>query len=165
MSCVCPEAAHNVRALEALPVSATLPKGGFAAGSSDKIVRVYTREGTLVQALEGHASGVMSLSMTASGELISGAWDGTARVWDLGTYKCIQVLDGMENAICVLGMANGDIVCGSTGRKTPEDRHVDFKIRVWRAGTVFKTLTQHEQAVRDFAALPSGGFASASNDG
>jgi phospholipase A-2-activating protein len=146
-------------------VSATLPKGGFAAGSSDKSIRVYTREGTLVKTLDGHESGVLSLSMTAAGDLVSGSWDGTARVWDLASYKCTQTLAGMENAITVLGLPNGDIVCGSTGRKTPEDRHVDFKIRVWRGGAVVKTMTQHEQAVRDFAPLPSGGFASASNDG
>ena len=32
----------------------------------------------------------------------------------------------------MLGLPNGDIVTGSTGRKDERDRHVDFKIRFWR---------------------------------
>ena len=32
----------------------------------------------------------------------------------------------------MLGLPNGDIVTGSTGRKDEHDRHVDFKIRFWR---------------------------------
>lgn len=54
---------------------------------------------------------------------------------------------------------------GSTGAKNEAGEHKDYQIRVWRDGAVVKTLKQHAQAVRCLAALPSGGFVSASNDG
>jgi phospholipase A-2-activating protein len=165
---VCPEAAHYVRALAALPVSARLPRGGFAAGASDNEVRVYHRDGTLEATLSGHTGGVLSLSVSSDGaRLASGSWDGTCRVWDLGTMACVATLGGMENAISVLYMPNGDILAGSTGRKTADDRHVDYKIRVWRDSKTVKTMTDHDQAVRSLARLPDamGGFVSAANDG
>lgn len=97
----------------------------------------------------------------------------------------------------MLGLPNGDIVTGSTGRKDEHDRHVDFKIRFWRktsagafthgsrgsgvlpdaplpcspaggpAGySIFKVITDHDQAVRAFALLSGGaGFVSVANDG
>jgi len=57
------------------------------------------------------------------------------------------------------------VPAGSTGAKNEAGEHKDYQIRVWRDGAVVKTLKQHAQAVRCLAALPSGGFVSASNDG
>ena len=39
---VCPEAQHQLRAIEALPPSTGLPTGGFAAAGLDKTIRVYS---------------------------------------------------------------------------------------------------------------------------
>ncbi len=44
------------------------------------------------------------------GQLLSGSWDGTARVWDPASCTCTQVLEGHENGVSVLGLPNGDIV-------------------------------------------------------
>ena len=111
---VCPEAANYVRALAVLPASVTLPKGGFAAGSSDKAIRVYTRAGDIVRTLEGHSGGVLSLSVAPDGSLVSGSWDGSAKVWNVDSGACTATLGGMENAITVLCLPNGDVVAGET---------------------------------------------------
>ena len=114
-SAVCPESSKYVRALAKLPVSATLPAGGFAAGSMDNEVRVYSLDGTLVRTLAGHSGGVLSLSVCPDGSLVSGSWDGSAKVWNVDTGACTATLGGMENAIAVLAMPNGDIVAGEIG--------------------------------------------------
>jgi len=189
---ICPEHQAQVRAVLALPTGAfaCCPRGGFATGALDKLVRVYAFDAadpaaaaTCVRTLQGHAGGVISLALTARGELVSGGWDGQARVWDVEAARCAQVLEGHENGTCVLGLANGDIACGSTGRKNEFDQPCDFKIRIWThsAGSaaggaggravppayiIKRMLEDHAHGVRDLAALPGGvGFVSASNDG
>jgi WD40 repeat protein len=52
---------------------------------------------SLVHSLAGHISGVISLALTASGDIISGGWEGHARVWDVSTGRCKFVLEGHEN--------------------------------------------------------------------
>ena len=74
------------------PATATVDEdaGGASASASSS--------STLLQlqlTLEGHTKGVISFSWTSDGMLISGGWDGTARIWDLGAPRgaeCIQVL-------------------------------------------------------------------------
>lgn len=50
-----------------------------------------------MRALTGHIGGIISLSMTADGLLVSGGWEGHARVWDLSTGVSKFVLEGHEN--------------------------------------------------------------------
>ena len=138
--------------------------GGFVTGSMDKSIRVYSLDGTLVRTLVGHDHGVISLDWTASGELISGSWDGTAKVWDITDGTCVQTLPGHENGVNVLALPNGSIVTASTGRQEG-DTVVDFKIRIWQDGSVVKILQPHTAAVRNLSLLPDIGFASCSNDG
>jgi len=168
-----------VRAITPIPAgTAGFPTGGFATACMDKKIRLYSLDRAsgvataLVNTLTGHFMGVISLGWTAGGQLISGGWDGIVRVWDVSTGSCLHILEGHENGTCVLGLPNGDIAVGSTGRKDEHSRHVDFKIRIWRqqAGSggyvVASTLTDHEQAVRDLALLPGGaGYVSVGNDG
>ena len=173
----------SVRAISALPRSPSLPSGGFATGCLDGLVRVFAYDAggeaapALVRTLTGHTAGVTSLSLTACGtRLLSGGWEGVARVWDLASGACVAVLGGHENGTCVLGLPNGDIAVGSTGRKSEDNRHVDYKLRLWRSTAsptgpaggfaVARVLEDHDQAVRDLALLPGGGgFVSVGNDG
>jgi hypothetical protein len=90
------------------------------------------------------------------------------------TGACKYVLEGHENATCVLALPNGDIITGSTGRKSEDNRHVDYKLRRWvlsgegplRCYGIAQTIEDHEQAVRAVALLPdAGGWVSVGNDG
>jgi hypothetical protein len=130
----------------------------------DKSIRVYSLDGTLVRTLVGHDHGVISLDWTASGELISGSWDGTAKIWNISDGTCVHTLPGHENGVNVLALPNGSIVTASTGRQEG-DTVVDFKIRIWQDGSVVKILQPHTAAVRNLSLLPDIGFASCSNDG
>ncbi|DBA04148.1 TPA: hypothetical protein N0F65_004256 [Lagenidium giganteum] len=157
---------HWVTAVARLPpnVVAECPLGGFVTGSMDKNIRVYSLDGQRQAVLAGHEGGVISLGFTAAGQLLSGSWDGTARVWDLATKTCIHVLPDHENGVCVLGLPDGTIVTGSTGRQV-ENTVADFKLRFWTNLTLTKTLTDHNGPIRQLALVPDIGFVSCSNDG
>jgi len=167
-----------VRSILAIPAGTTpaLPAGGFATACLDKQARVYafnpaTRMTELVRTLTGHMAGVISLSLTSRGELITGGWEGHARVWDLASGKCLATLEGHENGTRVAGLSNGNIAVVSTGRKNEFNQHVDYKTRVWEysaaGGTygLLKAVVDHDQAVQDVDAIPEAGFVTASNDG
>ena len=77
---------HWVVALAALPPGALAecPEGGVVTGCHDKQIRVYScatdAPAVRVRLLAGHTGGVISLGWTADGRLLSGSWDGTAKV-------------------------------------------------------------------------------------
>lgn len=143
------------------------PAGGFATGCMDKKIRVFGLEGERVALLEGHEAGVISLALSADGRrLLSGSWDGTARVWDLQTKQCLQVLPGHENGVCVLELPDGSLVTGSTGRQVGNSV-ADFQLRFWAKDSfaLTTTLADHKGPIRQLALVPDIGFVSCSNDG
>ena len=85
----------------------------------------------MLYVLTGHTSQVSSLSLTADGMLVSGSWDGSMRVWDLSTEKCVFTESGFENAVAVLGLPNGNIATGSAGVKTGPTQVGEMRIRVF----------------------------------
>lgn len=113
-----------------------------------------SNNGNLLYTLIGHEDSVVTLGMTTQGELISGSWDKTVRVWR-GT-DCVEILKGHTHAVwCVLGLPSGDILSGSA----------DKSIKVWRKGQCIQTLTKHRDCVRSLSLVPNIGFLSAGNDG
>lgn len=142
-----------------------LPGGGFATGSMDKRIRVFGPDAQRLALLEGHEAGVISLTVSADGKrLLSGSWDGTARVWDLQSRQCVHMLSGHENGVCVLELPDGTVVTGSTGRQVG-NAVADFHLRFWSKDSLVKTLSDHKGPIRQLALVPDIGFVSCSNDG
>ena len=69
--------------------------------------------GNPAKLFEGHENTVNSLSQSTPDELVSGSWDGTARIWDTNTGKCTSVLEGHSHAVSVLSLPNGIVITGS----------------------------------------------------
>ena len=174
---VCTEHTGMIRAIVALPPCGSCPAGGFATGCLDKVVRLYSFDASrkavaFVAALVGHLGGVDSLSLSASGLLLSGGREGHVRVWDLATRACVAVLEGHENSTRVLGLPSGRVVTGSAGRRDENAKHVDFRLRTWAwtdvpkpAYTLERVIADHDQAIQDLSLVSDSIFASASNDG
>ncbi len=163
----------------------------FATGCHDSNIRIFdfnnipSDSPVFKQSLGGHRSSVSSLSTiplsqgTATTDeflLVSGSWDGTARVWDLNKNSCVAVLPDHENSVCVLGLPNGLLVTGSAGVQTVNNTVEGYQLRMWDIKSILsgksssspikKMSTQHTGSIRSLCLLPSGnGFASASNDG
>ena len=112
-------------------------------------------EGNPVCEMLGHEGAVNSLSQCLESELVSGSWDGTAKIWDVETGKVKETLAGHTHAVSVLTLPNGITITGSQ----------DKKIRMWYKGKMEKEFLAHEDIVRGFTEVPSlNAFASCSND-
>jgi WD40 repeat protein len=70
-------------------------------------------EGNPVQEMTEHSGPVNSLCQVNESELVSGSWDGTAKIWDIETGKVKQTLGGHSHATSVLAFVDGTIVTGS----------------------------------------------------
>ena len=46
-------------------------------------------------------------TFTLTLQLISGSWDGSAKIWDVAGGACVTTLAGHENGVCVLGFPDG----------------------------------------------------------
>lgn len=135
----------------------------------DSIVRIFNPSGELLLQLEGHKKGIISFSWTGSHRLISGSWDGTARIWDLEAGGAlVQVLGPHENGVHVLGLANELVVTTSTGESV-NDKPANFQIRMWDAVSgrmLGNSIRDHDGPIRSIGSIVGlGGFVTCSNDG
>ena len=73
----------------------------LASGSGDDTVRLWdVVTGEAIATLEGHTSGVSSVSFSPDGStLASGSWDGTVQLWDVVTGEPIATLEGHTDRV------------------------------------------------------------------
>ncbi|KAL7268112.1 WD repeat protein Lub1 [Rhizina undulata] len=139
-----------------LPPTRDYPKGLIVSGGQDTIIEVREPESVKPDAeflLLGHAHNVCALDNSA-GIIVSGSWDGTARVWQ--NWETKYVLEGHQGSVwAVLVLSETEIVTGSA----------DKTIRLWRNGKLVKIINGHTDVVRGLCRLPNRGFASCANDG
>lgn len=128
---------------------------GFFSCSKDQRIIMIDIEGNPTLEYTGHEGAVNSLSQCMATELVSGSWDGTAKIWDVETAQVKHTLGGHSHAVSVLTLPNGITITGSQ----------DKKIRLWYNGVMEKEFLAHEDIVRGFCEVPQlNGFVSISND-
>ena len=156
-----------VNAISYFPATSDYPDGLVISGGKDTIIEVRqpgkppeeNAEGLLL----GHAHNVCSLDVSAEGKfIVSGSWDGTARVWSLGKWECEAVLEGHAGSVwTVLAYDKKMIITGCADRV----------IRIFdSSGKIYKEIRGSADVVRALCRLPLGhpsgvDFASAGNDG
>lgn len=137
-------------------------------GCQDSNIRIFSLDGAPLTTLRGHSKGVISFSWTADKHLVSGSWDGTAKIWDLASSSCMQTLEPHENGVQVLVLSNGYIATTSTGESV-NGKPANFKLRFWDPTTgqqVGDAIQDHLGSIRSITALPAiDGFATTGNDG
>lgn len=130
---------HWVVAVTSLPPgkNPAFPDGCIVTGCMDSKIRIFDSIGNPIHEIIGHEKGVISFSWTSTGDLISGSWDGTARLWSLEQSsmtqmvqsQCKFILGSHENGVHVLGLPDGRIVTTSTGEAVNE-KPANFKVIV-----------------------------------
>jgi phospholipase A-2-activating protein len=138
-------------------------------------IKAFDSAGNPLMELTGHRKGIISFSWTSTGHLISGSWDGTARVWKFTppdgfgqTWQCLYELGPHENGVHVLGLPNGHILTTSTGESVNE-KPANFRIRVWDQNTgqqIGAAIEDHSGPIRGITRVNGmDGYATCSNDG
>ena len=79
----------------------TLPNNRIASCSYDKTIKIWKSNppysDTPINVLEGHSNKVTSLLyMKERDVMISGSYDETLRLWNISTYQCDKVIEGVD---------------------------------------------------------------------
>ncbi|KAI8920303.1 WD40-repeat-containing domain protein [Powellomyces hirtus] len=146
---------HYVNALTYLKPTAEHPNGLFVSGGSDKTIQVFDAKHPTepLYTLVGHAQNVCALTTTPHGDILSGSWDFTAKLWR--NWECVATVEHQHSVWAVLGLADGTFLTGSA----------DKSIKRWQGEKCLQTYAGHTDAVRGLAVLSHSSFVSCSNDG
>ncbi|PHH88988.1 hypothetical protein CDD83_6794 [Cordyceps sp. RAO-2017] len=162
-----------VNSIAFFPPTKDRPDGFVVSGGKDTIIEVKSPRSSSTDNAErlliGHAHNVCTLDVSPTAKfLVSGGWDGQARVWDLNTWETKLMLGGHEgkSVWSVVVLDDKTVITGCA----------DNSIRIFdlgqaRAGEIMpKSIIYTPDVVRALCkvpkAHPSGAdIASASNDG
>ena len=91
-----------------------MPSIGLISCSNDQIIKVWTLDGKLIQAIPAHNSFIFGLASLGPRSLISGADDGTVKIWnsEQGDLECIQTIDCPRTVWSVNVNELGDLLVG-----------------------------------------------------
>jgi phospholipase A-2-activating protein len=176
---------HSITALT------QLDGGGYVSGSKDFLIRIFSPNHELIHSLKGHSNVISSLDVlelpngndngngSSNQVLVSGSWDGTAKLWNIQSGTCLATLDGHENTVSVAALPPLDgvarLATGSAGL-AQNNAIVNHKIRIYHvtgsATTKVTATLQHTVAddhggpIRGLTFDPlSQNLLSCSNDG
>ena len=79
---------------------------GFYTASKDMKIIHVDQIGNPNLIFEGHQNVVNSLSQAVPEEIVSGSWDGCARIWNTQTGQTSKVMEGHAHAVAVLTLPN-----------------------------------------------------------
>ncbi|KAI9676456.1 MAG: hypothetical protein M1817_000613 [Caeruleum heppii] len=156
-----------VNAVTYSPPSPDYPDGLIISGGKETIIDVRppskSPDDEAEALLLGHSNNVCALDVDPTNtHIVSGAWDGQARIWRIGKWECDTVLEGHEGSVwAVLALSPDTVITGCADRL----------LRVFDvAGKLQRTLEGHKDVVRALCRMPSdhpsgADFASAGNDG
>lgn len=117
--------------------------------------------GRLIRTLVGHETVVRSLALGQDGNVYSGSWDSTAKVWsgvDGSLMHTVQFSDWVTALVIgpsgtvYCGLYSGDICAWSTERLDAKDQ------------IAVQNLGQHQSGVVDIAVAPNGTVFSSASD-
>ncbi len=127
-----------INALTYLPPSKGYPEGLIISGGKDTIIEVKRpgkpSEEDAEALLLGHGHNVCALDTNADVDfVVSGSWDGSARVWGVEKWECETLLEGHAGSVwSVLAYDSKLIITGEIQRDSRCEQityHVLFRVR------------------------------------
>ena len=107
-----------INAITYLPPTSEYPDGLVISGGKDTIIEVRQLgkppEDNAEALLLGHSHNVCALDACPDGGfVVSGSWDGSARLWRIGKWECEALLEGHGGSVwCVLAYNSDTIITG-----------------------------------------------------
>ncbi|XP_015115181.1 phospholipase A-2-activating protein [Diachasma alloeum] len=136
---------------------ADLKSGLIVTGSADKLVIVWSRDGTALHKLEGHTDCVRDIAVVKDDEFLTCANDTTVRHWSALSGECLGTYCGHENFVYAISALPSGAMVATGG----EDRSV----RVWKNGENCQTIVVPATSVWCVKILSNGDIAAGSSDG
>jgi WD40 repeat protein len=124
----------------------------------EKIKKPKIKKMNLVKTIRAHSWGVYALAKSKRGELISGSYDHSIKVWSVPAGECKMALKGHSSFVNALIVdENGALYSGSE----------DGMIKIWNLDTYecVRTFKAHDRGVNALVIDPNGHLVSASGDG
>jgi len=128
-----------------------LPNGEFASGDVVSTITIRYSNLTIKKNLTGHSSGIDALTQLPNGDLVSGSWDKTIKIWDLNTGLVKKTLNGNSGAIYgLIALSNNLVISGSC----------DAPIKIWDLNSelVNKTFTSPTNCMSNMRNFLPGKF-------
>ncbi|KAL9105650.1 MAG: hypothetical protein Q9187_008673, partial [Circinaria calcarea] len=156
-----------INAVAYLKPTSTYPDGLIVSGGKDTIIEVRQPgkppEENAESLLLGHSHNICALDVSQKGDwIVSGSWDGSARVWGVGKWDCTAVLEGHQGSVWDVLAYDQDTIITACADKL---------IRLFSpTGKLLHTIKGNTDVVRALCVVTKGhtsraDFASASNDG
>jgi len=128
--------------------------GQFYSASKDRTACRLDAEGNPVRQYIGHEDNVCSVVERGT-QLVTGSWDGTAKVWDANTGELQHSLEaGPARAVAVAVLPTGEILTGAQ----------DASLRVFRGAECTKKIDNAHEAIIRSISVSSTHIVTASND-
>jgi RNA polymerase sigma factor (sigma-70 family) len=126
----------------------------LASGSQDQSIRLWdlTRSDYPSAVLRGHDKGVTSVAFVPPGSnlLVSAGLDGTIKLWDVATSRCVKTLPADAGPVACLAVSPEGKILASGG--------FDGTVHLWdlSGGKVPRTLSGHRDKVSSICFSPNG---------
>lgn len=133
--------------------------GEYAGGEGDETVKIWTRDGRLLNSMQGHIDSVMDVMFDGEGRIIaSGSKDGTVKLWSLDG-RLVRTFEGNWNFLYSCAWSpDGNIIATGSNEDT---------INLWETtGSLYRSIAPDSEYVGALDYSPDGKIlVSGSGDG
>lgn len=136
---------------------ADLSSGSIISGSADKLVIIWSRDGSVQHKLTGHTDCIRDIVDIKEDEFLTCANDATIRHWNAKLGTCLGTYCGHENYIYSIAAIPNGIYVYSSG----EDR----TIRIWYNAEMKQTIVLPTQSIWCIDLFSNGDIVAGSSDG
>jgi WD40 repeat protein len=123
----------------------------IASASSDRTIKLWGTDGTLLKTLEGHNADIFEISFSPDGRLLASAsGDNTIKIWSLERGTLIKTWLGHSKPVYSVSFSpDGRLLASASGDNT---------IKLWslERGTLLSTLKGHQNQVLSVSFSPDG---------